>query len=123
MNISKHLISVFVLPSKGEHQNVICRVVWMLRFEEDGHQSDALVETILPTDNISDFVPANEVGNERVLEWAYNAQGGEALVAELSPYHTDQINYAKLCVGHVPFTDGFVLPAPVERPTMPSAVL
>jgi hypothetical protein len=107
INKIKILINVFVLPEYNGYQNVISRVHWALRFENNGISSDAFIETFLNIDNIQGFISANQIGNERLLEWVYNKQGGDAFVASLEPFHIEQINYKISCIGQEPYSDGF----------------
>lgn len=123
MNITKHLVSVFVLPNKDGLDNVISRVMWIVRFEDGGHRSEAFVETLLDTNNIAGFIPANQVGTERVLGWAFAAQGGDAFISQITPHHLQQIEYLKSIEGQQAFTEGFNLYTPLAPTNMPSAVL
>jgi hypothetical protein len=123
MNISKHLVSVFVQPSNGAHENVISRVIWVVRFEEGGFTSDALVETFLDTGAIVDFIPANQVGNDRVLQWAFDAQGGETFVESVKARHEQEIAYKRSISGHIEYVDGFELMSSQMPRSIPKVVL
>lgn len=123
MNITKSLFKVFVLPTHQSHQNVVRRVHWSITFEEDGFTSSGFVETFLDVDNLQSFIPANEVGNERVLQWAFEAQGGEDFVAQISSFHAEQIAYEKMRSGQQEFAEGFELQAPTSPSGIPSQVL
>lgn len=123
MNITKKLIKVFVLPEHGGRQNVVRRVHWIVVFEDDGHSSVAFAETFLDVDALQDFIPANEVGTERVLDWAFQAQGGDAYIAEIQPYHAEQIAYNKMCAGQTEFRDGFEFHRPMTQTNIPADVL
>jgi hypothetical protein len=115
MNITKTLAAIYVLPEFNGYQNVIRRVMWGIQFEDSGHISEATVDTVLPIDSIEQFIPANQVGNEQVLQWAYDAQGGAAFLAQLEPFHTDQIYFKKACVGIQPYSEGFDIPAVIAN--------
>lgn len=123
MNTSRHLVSVFVQPSNGTHENVISRVMWVLRFEEGGFTSDALVETFLNTGEITDFIPANQVGNDRVLQWAFDAQGGETFVQAVQAHHEQQIAYKRSISEHVEYVDGFTLVSQQMPRSIPKVIL
>jgi hypothetical protein len=123
MNTSRHLVSVFVQPSNGTYENVIARVMWVIRFEEDGFTSDAFVETFLDTGAIVDFIPANQVGNDRVLQWAFDAQGGETFVQSLQVRHGEEIAYKRSIAGHVEYVDGFELMSSQMPRSIPKVVL
>jgi hypothetical protein len=122
-NISKQLIAVYVIPEHSGRQNVIHRVLWSVKYERDGFSSNAMVETFLDISAIDQFIPANEVGNERVLQWAFDAQGGDDFIARIQSHHEDQIDYAASIAGHVLFFDGFETLTPPVTPQIPSAVL
>lgn len=123
MNMTRALVGVFVYPTYAGRTNVVRRVNWLLRFEDAGFSSDAFVETFLDVDNITNFIPANEIGTERVLQWAFDAQGGDAFVDTLRSYHAEQINYQKALSGQQSYTDGFNFIVPAPAPTVPSSVL
>lgn len=125
MNITKHLQSVFTYPQHQGHPNVIRRVRWILRFERDGLTSEAGVETFLNVDAIENFIPANEIGTERILQWAYDAQGGDAFVSQLLAVHEEQLNYKAACAGQEIYSEGFDFGVPDSRTQgeMPSTVL
>jgi hypothetical protein len=123
MNVFRALNAVFVLPEYSGRANVVRRVHWLLTFEEDGFRSQAFVETFLNVDDITNFIPANEIGTERVLQWAFAAQGGAAFVETIRPYHADQIAYQKQCAGQNSYTDGFDFVVQSEQTSVPSSVL
>lgn len=123
ISTSKHLVAVHVSPDYAGRQNVVRRVVWALRFSRDGFISDAFVETVLSVDSLENFIPANEIGTERLLQWAFEAQGGNAFVAHLQAYHEEKINDEASIAGQVPFTDGFEFYVSPARSTVPSTVL
>jgi hypothetical protein len=123
MNITKQLTQVFVIPEHNGNQNVIRRVLWQLSFTADGVESSAGVETFLDVDNIQNFIPVNEVGDARLLEWALAAQGGDAFLAQIQPFHEEQLNYAKQCAGLETYSTNFNLSTSVPRTTIPSEIL
>lgn len=122
-NISKQIQAVYVIPEHSGQQNVIRRVMWSIKFERGGFSSTAFVETFLDISVLDQFIPANEVGNERVLQWAFDAQGGDDFIASIQSHHEEQIDYAASIAGHVMFFDGFETFAPPVTPQIPSAVL
>lgn len=123
MNITRALVAVFVHPEYAGRQNVVRRVHWVLKFEDAGTVSNAFVETFLDVDNITNFIPANQIGNDRVLQWAFDAQGGDAFVDSLREYHAEQINYKKSIAGQQLYTDGFDIVIPTSAPSVPATVL
>lgn len=110
--ITKHLIQVNVYPEYAGRQNVVRHVMWAIKFERAGFSSTAFVETFLDADNISEFVPANEIGTERLLQWAFEAQGGDAFLAHVQPRNEEEIDLQIAKAGQVPYTDGFDLFVP-----------
>lgn len=123
ISTSKLLIAVHVIPEHAGRQNVVRRVMWILRFSREGLNSDAFVETVLDVDSLENFIAANEIGTERLLQWAFEAQGGNAFVAHLQPRHEEQINYAASIAGQVPFTDGFDIYTPTREMALPTTTL
>lgn len=123
MNITRTLVAVFVYPQYAGRTNVVRRVHWVLKFEDAGIVSNAFVETFLDVDNITNFIPANQIGNDRVLQWAFDAQGGDAFVDSLRQYHAEQINYQKSIAGQQSYTDGFTIVPPTTSPSVPTTVL
>jgi hypothetical protein len=123
MNITRALVAVYVYPEFAGRMNVVRRVHWLLKFEQDGFSSDAYVETFLNVDNITNFIPANEIGTDQVLQWAFDTQGGDEFVDTLRPYHAEQIAYQKSISGQQSYTDGFDFIVQTAAPTVPSSVL
>lgn len=123
MNITRALVAVYVYPEFAGRMNVVRRVQWLLRFEENGFSSGGYVETFLNVDDITNFIPANEIGTDRVLQWAFDAQGGDAFVETLRPYHAEQIAYQKSIFGQQSYTDGFDFIVQTAPPTVPTSVL
>jgi hypothetical protein len=123
MNTSRHLVSVFVQPSNGAYENVIARVMWVIRFEEDGFTSEAFVETFLDTNTIENFIPANQVGNSQVLQWAFDTQGGEGFVQSIQPRHEQEIAYKRSTAGQVEYVDGFELMSRQMPRSIPKVIL
>ena len=123
MNISRALNAVFVYPEYAGKANVVCRVHWFLIFEEDSFRSQAFVETFLNVDDITNFIPADKIGTEQVLQWAFDAQGGVVFVETVKPYHMEQIAYQKQCAGQNSYTNGFDFVVQFEQTSIPSSVL
>lgn len=123
MNVTRLLANVFVIPEHAGRQNVVRRVHWILRFEKNGFHSNAFVETFLDIENLQNYIPANEIGNERVLQWAFDAQGGENFVAQIQPYHDEQIEHQIQCAGQEVYTDGFEVITQSPPGHIPSAVV
>lgn len=123
MNITKQLTEVFVIPEYNGRQNVIRRVLWQITFEEDGVKSTAGIETFLDIDNIENFVPANEVGNELLLQWVLEIQGGDSFISAIQPYHEEDLTYAKKCAGLETYVSGFEFSTGVSPATLPAVIL
>lgn len=116
MNITRVLAAVYVYPEHMGRVNVIRRVDWFLCFEEGGFRSDAFIETTLDVDNITNFIPANQVGNDRVLQWAFDAQGGEGFVDLIRGHHADEIAQKKAIAQLQSYVDGFSFDLPSALP-------
>lgn len=123
MNITKQLFKVFVLPTYNSQPNVVRRVHWLVTFEEDGFTSTGFVETFINVDNLQDFIPADQIGTERVLQWAFEAQGGQSYIDQIAPYHAEQIAFEKLRAGQQEFTEGFELHSPTVPTSIPAQIL
>lgn len=123
MNITRTLMAVFVYPEHAGRTNVVRTVHWNIEFEDGGMRSNAFIETNLNVDNLTNFIPANEIGNERVLQWAFDAQGGNAFLDIIRPYHEDQIAQKKELARQQFYTDGFTYAIPPADPTIPSRIL
>lgn len=122
MNITKKLLGVFVVPESNGYQDVILRVLWVIEFEDAGFLSVGEIETFLPIDNLQNFIPANQVGNARLLQWVYNEQGGDAFFEQLKAFHTEQIYYQKIRAGTQRYSEGFDVPAaPADAITVDGA--
>lgn len=96
MNITRKLFGVAVTPQSGQHSNVVTRVRWGLEFERDGFTSTAYIETFLDISKLSNFKPIEELTKERVVQWAFDAQNGEQIIAEQWAHHESMIRYAEL---------------------------
>lgn len=124
MNITRVLAAVYVYPEHMGRVNVIRRVDWFLRFEESGVRSDAFIETTLDVGNITNFIPANQVGNDRVLQWAFDAQGGDQFLQMILPHHEDVIGQKKAMMELQGYMDGFSFETPSETQlSVPANVL
>jgi hypothetical protein len=109
MNITKVLYNVYVVPNYNGKSNVIQRVRWGIVFEKDGFTSEAGIETTLDISDTGNFISIDNLGNTEVLEWAYQAQGGDGFLSYITPHHEEQVDYAILCAGQVEYTEGFDL--------------
>jgi hypothetical protein len=110
MNITKKLLEVFVIPESNGYTDVISRVMWAIDFEEDGFVSSAAIETFLPVDNLQNFIPANQVGNARLLQWVYDVQGADAFLEQIKAHHVEQVFYEKAKAGTQRYFEGFDIP-------------
>lgn len=102
-NISKQLHRVDVFPERDGLTNVIGRVFWAVVFERDGVASAGGAETLLAVDNIATFIPIEQLTKEQILEWAFEAQGGDAFVQQIQPYHEQQLDWMVKCKGLVEY--------------------
>jgi hypothetical protein len=127
MNITRKLYGVGVKPQVGTHSNVVARVHWGLEFERDGFTSVAFIETFLNTSALESFTPIEQLSKEQVLQWAYDAQDGDRLIAEQSFHHDLMLQYEANRVGVVPYpdfpTDPTSSPSAASIPSIPQEVL
>jgi hypothetical protein len=69
--------TVDVIPQMGENTNVVYRVHWRLTASSDGYyESDIGVEE-LTTEEISSFIPFEELTQEQVIDWVEESMGEE----------------------------------------------
>jgi hypothetical protein len=111
MNSTKKLLEIFVIPDSNGYKDVIFRVIWAIDFEDGGFVSTAGFETFLPVDNIQNFIPANQVGTARLLQWVYDVQGGDVFLEQIKAFHADRILYEKANAGTQRYFEGFDVPA------------
>jgi hypothetical protein len=107
MNISHKLFSVGVIPTLGQHVNVVKRVRFGIEWEDGGVRSMAFVESILDTSSITDFRPLESLTKDDLIAWGINTQGGQGFVDALAEYHIQQIAYQKEQLGVVDYKEHF----------------
>ena len=103
MNIEFTIKKVYVFPQRGEHTNVIGKLDWEVRLSEGLAESMGMGETLLDVDNIANFVPAEQVTNEQMIEWVKAAEGGEAFLMTLRQIHAPHIALKSRQLGLVPW--------------------
>ena len=76
--------TVDVYPSKEDLANVVYNVHWRvtglseeLDSQENPYQATNIGIQTLNTEDITDFIPVNELTNEQVTEWVKSAMGEE----------------------------------------------
>lgn len=93
MNITRKLFEIGVKPQVGDLQNVVARVRWGLEFERGGFTSVAYIETLLDISDLSGFTPIDQLTKEQVIQWAYDAQNGDQIIADQTPHHDQVLTY------------------------------
>lgn len=87
--------TVDVIPQIGDNTNVVYRVHWRLTAHYDGYyESDIGVEE-LTTEEISSFIPFDELTQSQVINWVEESMGQEkvsAIKIKLEDILYDQIN-------------------------------
>lgn len=119
MNITRKLFGIAVTPQSGQHSNVVTRVRWGLEFERGGFTSVAFIETFLNIADLSGFTPIEQVTKTQVLQWAYDAQNGDQIIAEQRDHHDSMISYAALQASVVEYR-GIELDSVPTAPRAPS---
>lgn len=76
--------NVEVIPEKDGFTNVIFRVYWVVTGTSD--DSEPIIATMfgvesLNTDNITDFIPFEDITNEQVTSWVTNNIGDEEVAS------------------------------------------
>jgi hypothetical protein len=120
------LHDVQVYKNKNGHSDVIGLVRWAVEFQKGSFVSRAVVETLLDTSNLNNFVPITQVTREQVLSWALAAQGGEEFVEQhLRPHHEADLETQEHRSGLTVYagiaTDAW--PVNVPKSTIPQQVL
>lgn len=96
MNITRKLFGVGVTPQSGERANVVTRVRWGLQFERDGFVSMAYIETFLDISELSNFKPIDELTKEQIIQWAFDKDNGDSIIATQWEHHDNTLRYEAL---------------------------
>lgn len=123
--INTKLHEVQVYENKEGYANVVGLVRWAVEFQRGGFVSRAGIETLLDTSDLSGFTPIEQVTREQALAWALAAQGGEAFIEHLRPYHEADLDEQERRAGLSRYTGIAVDPWPrdVRQATIPQQVL
>lgn len=94
------LEEVGVYPLLLEKENVIQRVTWRTVFYDselkDNERITYHAETLLDTNNISNFIQIEDLTKDQILEWALSAQGGQTYIDNISLSAEKRLNMIKL---------------------------
>lgn len=96
-----HEINVY--PEYNGKQNVIRRVVVRVTFSKDGAESIGLIESVLSVIDLSNFVAIEELTDQQIIDWAIDAQGGEAMLSGLEAIHQEELDYRARYAGTVKY--------------------
>jgi predicted transcriptional regulator len=103
MNIQFTIKKIYVFPQSGQFTNVIGKLDWEVRVSEGLAESFGVGETLLNTDNITNFVPVEQVTEAQMIEWLKQAEGGEQFLQTLQAIHAPQVAWKARQFGLVPW--------------------
>jgi len=94
---SSEIKRVEVLPSFGEFNNVIKRVVLEITFTDPelAHpvESKSMMVALLSTDDMSNFIDISSVTEAQIIKWTYDFHGGEDnFVGMVSETHSKELS-------------------------------
>lgn len=92
--------TVDAYPLVGENTDVVYNVHWRVTAvsdqvdsEENPYQTSAIGTQVLNTDDITDFIPFDQLTNDQVVQWVKDAMGEER-VASIESNLESMINLA-----------------------------
>lgn len=95
MNIVYRVYKISVRAEFNSRHNVVSEVLWGVEFSEDNFKSLATVNTLLDLDDLSNFVPVEQLQKTQILDWCIAAHGGPQFLEQLALHHAEQINDQK----------------------------
>lgn len=104
MNITRKVIQIDTHPEKEGHQHVVSGVRWLMAATRSGFESVAVVYSVLPIDDLSQFTPIEQITKEQLLEWAIASQGGQEWVDSMMAHHDRCLALDEARAGTVPYT-------------------
>lgn len=104
MNIQYKIVQVDTHPEKQGHQNVVSGVQWLMVASRNGFESVAVVYSILPIDDLSQFTPVENLTKEQLLAWALAAEGGQDWVDRMMAHHDVCLASDEARAGTAPYT-------------------
>lgn len=99
LNYNLFLEEISVYPQLLEKENVIQRVIWRTVFydsELEDEQVTYYAETLLDTNDLSNFVQIEDLTKDQILEWALSARGGQTYIDNISLSAEKRLNMIKL---------------------------
>jgi hypothetical protein len=87
MNIQYKVVQIDTHPEKQGHQHVVSGVQWHMVATRNGFSSVALVYSILPIGDLSQFTPVEQLTKEQLLAWAIAAEGGQEWIDRMMAHH------------------------------------
>lgn len=103
MNITRKIYQLGVQPKIGEHANVVAFVQWGLCFSRNGHESVAMIATYLPLNDLSNFIPVQELTKDQIIDWCVSVEGGEHFINNLTHIHNRQLDVMERRAGVAQF--------------------
>ena len=83
INYNWNCKTVDVYPSQDDNTDVVYNVHWRVTGEDDKTSTTAssIGTQVLNTDNITDFVPFEDLTNDQIVEWTKATMGEEQVTA------------------------------------------
>lgn len=103
MNITRKIYQLGVQPQIDPHTNVVAFVQWGLSFSRNGHESVAMVATYLPLNDLSNFIPVQQLTKDQIIDWCVAVEGGEQFINNLTHIHERQLDVMERRAGVAKF--------------------
>jgi hypothetical protein len=104
MNIEYKVVQIDTHPERQGHQHVVAGVQWLMVASRNGFSSAALVYSLLPIDDLSDFVPVEQLTKEQLIAWAMAAEGGQEWIDRTMAHHNACLTLDEARAGTAPYT-------------------
>jgi hypothetical protein len=104
MNIQHKVVQIDTHPEKEGHQHVVSGVQWLMVATRSGFESVAVVHSILPIGDLSQFTPIEQLTKEQLIAWAIASQGGQEWVDSMMAHHDRCLAFDEARAGTVPYT-------------------
>ncbi len=91
MNYTFKITNIKAFSSATE-KNRICFISWLIQFEKQGFISVGAGETVLDiSTTIENFIPIEDVTEEKLISWVVSKEGGDAFITMLTQIHESNI--------------------------------
>lgn len=115
ITVTYKLYEVGVLPTHGQLNNVVARVSWGVEYEQEGlctHHSEV---ALLQLDDLSSFVPIEQLTKDQIIAWCIQSKGGEEYMQGLLGAHQHLLQEKIAQKNIVPYSS-----FPVDEPPYPA---